>query len=223
MRGDGRRYTWRLTSKARWRGRTVSYWADFQTQEGTWQTIDIPFSGFVPRFRGYQLEGPALDPGQITGMGLMIYDGQDGPFELELTSVHAFTDDQPFQLTDYRWDRRILVLSATSAEDPAFLQQLNELALTEQPFESRDMVLVTLLDSPAASAGGQTLSATEVAAAREDLEIKGDEFALRLIGKDGSVKLSRDDVTSMADIFALIDTMPMRRVEVARRGEAGGN
>jgi hypothetical protein len=88
--GDGRRYTWQLTTTARWRGRPVSFWADFDTQKGTWSTIDIPFSSFIPRFRGDLLDGPVLDPGQITGMGLMIYDKLDGPFALRLGSVKAY-------------------------------------------------------------------------------------------------------------------------------------
>jgi hypothetical protein len=87
--GDGRRYTWRLETAAQWRGRPVSYWADFETTEGTWNTINIPFANFVPKFRGSQLGGPDLDPGQITGMGLMIYDNRDGIFELRLASVKA--------------------------------------------------------------------------------------------------------------------------------------
>lgn len=91
VKGDGRRYTWRLTSDARWRGRQVGYWADFETRKGEWSTVNIPFSSFIPQFRGYQLDGPALDPGQIRGMGLMIYDNQDGPFELRLASVHAYS------------------------------------------------------------------------------------------------------------------------------------
>lgn len=90
VKGDGRRYTWRLTTAARWRGRQVSYWADFDTQKDTWSTINIPFSSFIPRFRGNQLDGPALDSGQITGMGLMIYDGLDGPFALRLGSIAAY-------------------------------------------------------------------------------------------------------------------------------------
>ena len=89
VKGDGRRYTWRLTSTARLRGRQVSYWADFETADGAWTTADIPFYRFIPRFRGYQLDAPALDSGQITGMGLMIYDNQDGPFELHLAGVYA--------------------------------------------------------------------------------------------------------------------------------------
>ena len=90
VRGDGRRYTWRLTTQARWRGRPVSYWADFDTRDGEWHTVDIPVASFIPRFRGYRLDGPALSSDQITGMGLMIYDKQDGAFVLRLSSVHAY-------------------------------------------------------------------------------------------------------------------------------------
>ena len=88
--GDGRRYTWRLTTNARVYGGEVAYWADFDTVDGEWQTVDIPFSSFVPRFRGSVLDGPSLDTGKITGMGLMIYDKRDGPFELRLASIHAW-------------------------------------------------------------------------------------------------------------------------------------
>lgn len=89
--GDGRRYTWRLTSNATWRGRLVSYWADFDTRDGAWATVDIPFSNFVPKFRGNELRGPGIGTDEITGMGLMIYDGKDGPFEMKLASVQTWS------------------------------------------------------------------------------------------------------------------------------------
>lgn len=87
--GDGRRYTWRLTTDAQWRGRPVAYWADFATNENETINVDLPFSRFEPRFRGQSLEGPHIDASKITSMGLMIYDGLDGPFELRLYSVQA--------------------------------------------------------------------------------------------------------------------------------------
>jgi hypothetical protein len=92
VKGDGRRYTWQLTTTARWRGRPVSYWADFDTTDDEWTTADVPFASFIPKFRGTRLDGPPLKPSQITGMGLMIYDNRDGPFNLYLDSVSAYTD-----------------------------------------------------------------------------------------------------------------------------------
>ena len=90
VKADGRRYTWRLSTDASWRGRPISYWADFETRDEEWTTVDIPFSRFVPRFRGVELDGPSLNPQMITGMGLMIYDKLDGPFKLRLESISAY-------------------------------------------------------------------------------------------------------------------------------------
>ena len=70
----------------------VSYWAEFDTVDGEWTTVDIPFSRFYPQFRGFDLPGPELDPGEITEFGLYIYDKKDGPFELRLDSVTAYSD-----------------------------------------------------------------------------------------------------------------------------------
>ena len=90
VKGDGRTYIWQLQTNALYRGGRVSYWADFETRAGEWITVDIPFSRFFPQFRGFKLDGPELDTGQITEFGLYIYDQKDGPFELRLDSVQAY-------------------------------------------------------------------------------------------------------------------------------------
>ena len=41
LKGDGRRYTWRLTTDARWMGREVAYWAEFETSKDRWTTVEI--------------------------------------------------------------------------------------------------------------------------------------------------------------------------------------
>lgn len=90
LRGDGRRYTWRLTTDSRWRGRVIGYWAEFETRTDGWTDVDIPFARFRPTFRGRELEGPALDPARVSGMGLMIYDGRDGDFDMHLRRIEVF-------------------------------------------------------------------------------------------------------------------------------------
>lgn len=217
VKGDGRRYTWRLATDARWRGRPISYWADFETQGNEWSLVNIPFSSFIPRYRGSELDGPALETGQITGMGLMIYDEQDGPFEVHLASIQAYSAEAPFTLTQYQWKNRVLVVSAASEDDKNLTEQQNNMALTPGEFANRDLALVTLLDKAISTAGNRELTTEEVATARVALGIRPGSFALRLIGKDGSVKLSADTATSMSEIYALIDTMPMRQREKADR------
>ncbi|MDH3511805.1 MAG: CIA30 family protein [Gammaproteobacteria bacterium] len=215
--GDGRRYTWLLTTTARWRGRPVSYRAEFDTRNGTWSTVNIPFSSFAPRYRGLQLDGPALEPAQITGMGLMIYDHQDGAFELRLASVKAYAAEAPFTLSQYEWKKRVLVLSAPTEDDKNLRQQQNELALTAAEFADRDMALVTLLADAVSTAEDRELTKEEATTARAALGIEPESFALRLIGKDGSIKLSGATATPVTEIYALIDTMPMRQRETRGR------
>lgn len=217
VKGDGRRYTWRLATDARWRGRQVSYWADFDTEEGAWSTVDIPFSRFIPRFRGTTLDGPELEPEKITDMGLMIYDKLDGPFELRLGSVHAYSAPAPCALEQYRWKNRVLVVSARARGDNKLIALQDEVASMPEEFADRDMVLVTLLDSGTSTACERQLTSAEVAATRAVLGVQGGAFALRLVGKDGSIKLATESPTSITEIFALIDTMPMRQRERSAR------
>jgi NADH dehydrogenase [ubiquinone] 1 alpha subcomplex assembly factor 1 len=94
VKADGRRYTWQLQTNARWRGRRVSYWADFDTLADETNVIDIPFTNFFPQLRGFRLDGPELDTSQITEFGLYIYDKKDGPFELGLMSVEAYIESK---------------------------------------------------------------------------------------------------------------------------------
>lgn len=90
LKGDGRRYTWRLATDARWRGRVLGYWAEFDTHDDEWQTVNLPFRRFVPRSRGIELEGPKLETAKISEMGVMIYDRNDGIFDLEISRISAY-------------------------------------------------------------------------------------------------------------------------------------
>jgi len=94
IKADGRRYTWAMQTEALWRGRRVTYWADFNTLADETSVIDVPFSNFFPQFRGFKLDGPELDTSQITEFALYQYDKKDGPFEIRLISVEAYVESQ---------------------------------------------------------------------------------------------------------------------------------
>lgn len=137
--------------------------------------------------------------------------------EADTPGVRTVTKQAAFSLRQYQWNSRVLVVSASSNDDDNLSAQQDELALTPDEFMDRDMVLVTLLDNAVSTAGSRELTNAEVAAARKALGIRPGSFALKLIGKDGSVKLSSDKATSMVEIYALIDTMPMRQRERSNR------
>ena len=83
VRGDGRRYQVRLRTNRQFDG--VAYMAEFETRDGAWETIEIPFSEFEATYRGMKPRGaPELVPGEIRQLGLLIGDKVEGPFRLDV-------------------------------------------------------------------------------------------------------------------------------------------
>jgi hypothetical protein len=70
----------------------------------------------------------------------------------------------------------------------------------------------------------QQISAFDAAAAglkERDLEVitqtSAPAFRVRLVGKDGGVKLDRSTPMTIDELFTIIDAMPMRQDEVSNR------
>lgn len=83
-RGDGRRYVFRLETDD-----GTAYWAEFEPPADAAGVVRIPLDRFRPRFRGRWLAGPPLDPARVTRLGILCYDGLDGPFRLDLHRIEA--------------------------------------------------------------------------------------------------------------------------------------
>ena len=89
VKGDGNTYSLRLRTNRLFDG--VSFRAMFETTEGEWIEIDIPFGSFTPTFRGRTLRnvGP-LEPASVRQMGILISDKQAGPFSLYIDWIAAY-------------------------------------------------------------------------------------------------------------------------------------
>ncbi|KAJ9520895.1 hypothetical protein QJQ45_014109 [Haematococcus lacustris] len=72
MLGDGRTYKIDLKMDDGYDG--VQYQHDFTTTSlGKWQEVRLPFSGFIPSFRGQAVRGqPPLEPGRVRQLGLKV-------------------------------------------------------------------------------------------------------------------------------------------------------
>ena len=84
-----RTYKFDLQTGVFWQGLPVSYRADFETKSGEWIEVHLPFTRFIPTSMGESVEGQVdeLEPSKIATIGFMIYDKQDGPFQLEVDWV----------------------------------------------------------------------------------------------------------------------------------------
>ena len=87
--GDGKVYKLSLTTPPRYDA--VVYRARFQPPAGAWTPVRLPFSDFIPTFRGEKVpEAPALDPSKINTFGFLISDRQEGEFRLKIKNIKAF-------------------------------------------------------------------------------------------------------------------------------------
>ena len=169
-------------------------------------------------WRGRKLELPAVDPSKVDELGFSIDDKIDGPFRVEIRAVSTYA---AFDLSDLQNRRRPLIVFAKDQDTPALKQQLNAARADARGFAERDIELIVVVDEGASFAGPRPLSAAECAALRERFRRNrsgaADGFAALLVGKDGSVK--RTSLTSIptAELFAQIDSMPMRRRELRGR------
>jgi NADH dehydrogenase [ubiquinone] 1 alpha subcomplex assembly factor 1 len=87
-RGDGKRYKLTVRTDDGFDG--VQYQTGFTAHRDEWEDVTLPVEAFVPTFRGRRVPGaPPLDPARIRAFGLLISDGQAGPFRLELATLSA--------------------------------------------------------------------------------------------------------------------------------------
>jgi NADH dehydrogenase [ubiquinone] 1 alpha subcomplex assembly factor 1 len=88
VRGDGKRYGFRLKTDASWDG--VSYEVQIEPPAGEWTEISAAFTDFIPVYRGRVVQDhPPLDPSRIATFGLII-SRQEGPFRIDVASVRAY-------------------------------------------------------------------------------------------------------------------------------------
>ena len=87
--GDGKSYQFRCRMGNNFGG--LAYRHYFQTNSEYWQEIRLPFSKFVPTFRGRIIsDAKPLDPESIRNLGLMISDKQSGNFNLKIAWIGVY-------------------------------------------------------------------------------------------------------------------------------------
>ncbi|UCH26584.1 MAG: DUF4174 domain-containing protein [Trueperaceae bacterium] len=113
----------------------------------------------------------------------------------------------------YQWSYRLLLLFAPDPDHESYVTQKTLLESEAAAFEERDLLIFDLFQV-AGRVGPQALSPQAISNLRKRYVDPDDDFVLLLIGKDGTVKLRRNEACSPAELYTLIDAMPMRQREI---------
>ncbi|KPP64362.1 coiled-coil domain-containing protein 80 precursor-like [Scleropages formosus] len=140
-------------------------------------------------------------------------------------------------LSRFRWRRRLFIISSPNDEEWAYQQQLYALTRQACNLGLRHVSILKLVGVDAADMGGvlelypingsatverEGLSATLVKDIRNYFQISPEYFSMLLVGKDGNVKSwYPSPMWSMANIYDLIDSMQLRRQEMAIQQSLG--
>lgn len=123
----------------------------------------------------------------------------------------------PMDLTQFQWKKRLLFLFAPDASHPIYEKLRNEIAKQADEVQDRDLVIFEIFEQGASRMNTEPIDRQTAASIRDQFAVPSQGFAIILIGKDGGVKLKREDYVILADIFNLIDSMPMRQNEMRQR------
>ena len=110
-----------------------------------------------------------------------------------------------------------MFLFAPNRSHPLFDALQKSIAIEQAEVADRDLVIFEILESGSSRMDMTDLDPQVAQSLRNKFEVPKGRFAVILVGKDGGIKLERQDETRLEDIFALIDSMPMRREEMRQK------
>jgi monofunctional biosynthetic peptidoglycan transglycosylase len=91
-RADGRQYELEVHTGERARGIPIAFRAPLPAVEGEgWHEARVPFSAFRASAHGRAVDR-RLDPARARSVGVFIYDGVSGPFQIEVDRIGAYAE-----------------------------------------------------------------------------------------------------------------------------------
>ena len=129
-----------------------------------------------------------------------------------------FTSNLPAQLlSDHHWQDRVILLFAPDPQYPELATQLHFLTQFNNEVTERDLVTYQIFQNQrGGKPSGEEIREAETEDFYRHFGADKKTFTFILVGKDGTVKLRSPEAVGMEQLFALIDSMPMRRSEMRR-------
>jgi len=127
-----------------------------------------------------------------------------------ISSVEVFGQN----VDDYKWKNRIILIISNNEDSEIFKKQINALEKDLQELEECKLILFKITPSKYQLNSDKWETNSEL---YTTYNLNNEPFKIVLIGLDGGIKLNQNTYTPKRDLFALIDGMPMRRVELKNK------
>jgi hypothetical protein len=133
-------------------------------------------------------------------------------FSFLLTPWLMITSLTAQDLTDHRWENRLLLILTTDEQGDLYQAQLA--ALRTEPAGLNERKLLVYQLRPGASRTGLSSEPWRPSDLYQRYQRGAQPFTVLLIGLDGTEKLRQHRLLTTEQLFNTIDAMPMRRREM---------
>ncbi len=90
IKSDGRGYNVTFRTNAKYGWRRISFQTPIKTQSsGDWETIEVSYDNLKASIFGRTIRGATFDKSEVVEIGIILADGKDGPFSLEIDTIKA--------------------------------------------------------------------------------------------------------------------------------------
>jgi len=121
----------------------------------------------------------------------------------------------------HKWEKRVLIFSASAPTNVGYKRQEQLMEKGKRGMKERDLIIYKLYDDHWLGPNNDLLTEEQATAIRKAYDIPSGQFMVVLIGKDGMIKMRKDDIVSTREVFALVDSMPMRKREMREKSLKG--
>ena len=130
-------------------------------------------------------------------------------------STSSFGQD----LSTHRWENRLLIILSTSKNNPKYKQQILEFEGSATKMKERKLLVYQVTPKAYRKGLDEHTGWSEGDALFKKYKTENSDFVVILIGLDGGIKLRETTLVTAEKLFALIDSMPMRRSELRKQGK----
>ncbi|MFN1835417.1 DUF4174 domain-containing protein [Balneola sp. MJW-20] len=134
---------------------------------------------------------------------------------LSATPVMSQTDEY-FDLNDYRWKNRVLLIFSPNASNADYRNQMKTLKskTASDGLKERDLKVFRVIHQRGPMLRDLKIPEEKYESLRARYSVDPYTYTMVLIGKDGGEKERFGSAVQLSRIFERIDEMPMRKLEI---------
>ena len=115
------------------------------------------------------------------------------------------------------WSHRLIVVFSATADDSRRLRLDQTISAAEAEIAERDLRIIRVSPDAPVTIDNTRVANAAAAEIYRSFDVDPEHFSVILIGKDGGVKMKTDSLPGLSEIFDLIDSMPMRQLEMQQQ------